>query len=285
MTTLGLRDPGFLGAGQGGLQSPVAGISAALWLDAADSSTITTVSGAVSQWNDKSGNGRHATQTTASKRPLYETNQFNGLPAIRADGVDDMLYIANTPMHNQASFYIHTVVKRLNSNWGIFVGNRDLVGAIYGFELAHSPTAPGNGINASAVAIINGSGSTQNSIRSTPVGSFQNNSFAQICMQWQTGSAPALWINGTPQTLSGWTAGAISNNQAWQSPDPGLGIFNGSTAYTSTLPAALQAGELLISNSIVATANRQYAEGVFAWKWGLTASLPSDHPYKNSAPT
>jgi hypothetical protein len=28
-------------------------ISTALWLDAADASTVTTVSGAVSQWNDK----------------------------------------------------------------------------------------------------------------------------------------------------------------------------------------------------------------------------------------
>jgi len=27
------------------------------------------------------------------------------------------------------------------------------------------------------------------------------------------------------------------------------------------------------------------AEGYLAWKWGLVSSLPSDHPYKNSAPT
>jgi len=27
------------------------------------------------------------------------------------------------------------------------------------------------------------------------------------------------------------------------------------------------------------------AEGYLAWKWGLEGNLPSDHPYKNSAPT
>ena len=34
-----------------------------LWLDADDNTTITHSSNAVSQWNDKSGNGNHATQS------------------------------------------------------------------------------------------------------------------------------------------------------------------------------------------------------------------------------
>lgn len=44
-------------------------ISTRLWLDAADESTVTLVDGVVSQWDDKSGNGRHAAQSTASLRP------------------------------------------------------------------------------------------------------------------------------------------------------------------------------------------------------------------------
>jgi hypothetical protein len=47
-----------------------ANTTTALWLDAADATTITTVSSAVSQWNDKSGNNRNATQATASQRPV-----------------------------------------------------------------------------------------------------------------------------------------------------------------------------------------------------------------------
>ena len=42
-----------------------------LWLDAEDNTTITHSSNAVSQWNDKSGNGNHATQATSSKMPTY----------------------------------------------------------------------------------------------------------------------------------------------------------------------------------------------------------------------
>jgi hypothetical protein len=47
------------------------GSSLGLWLDASDAASITSSSGLVSQWNDKSGNGRHATQPTTGSRPTY----------------------------------------------------------------------------------------------------------------------------------------------------------------------------------------------------------------------
>lgn len=49
-------------------------LQTAIWLDASDSSTITLNGINVSQWNDKSGNGRNATQSTAANQPLYGTN-------------------------------------------------------------------------------------------------------------------------------------------------------------------------------------------------------------------
>ncbi|MFM6248178.1 MAG: hypothetical protein ACKPEQ_03330, partial [Dolichospermum sp.] len=58
-------------------------ISTALWLDAADASTIILNGSTVSQWRDKSGNGRHVSQATAANQPLFVTNQLNGLPVIR----------------------------------------------------------------------------------------------------------------------------------------------------------------------------------------------------------
>ena len=45
------------------------GSSLALWLDAGDASTITSSAGLVSEWRDKSGNSRHATQGTTNSRP------------------------------------------------------------------------------------------------------------------------------------------------------------------------------------------------------------------------
>ena len=45
------------------------GANLSLWLDASDASTITLNGSTVSQWNDKSGNARHATQATAANQP------------------------------------------------------------------------------------------------------------------------------------------------------------------------------------------------------------------------
>ncbi len=45
------------------------GSSLALWLDASDASTITSSGGLVSEWRDKSGNNRHATQANAGNKP------------------------------------------------------------------------------------------------------------------------------------------------------------------------------------------------------------------------
>lgn len=70
---------------------PVMSLSPALWLDAADTSTITASSGAVSEWRDKSGNSRHVSQATSSKQPSTGTRTQNGLNLIDFDGSDDLL--------------------------------------------------------------------------------------------------------------------------------------------------------------------------------------------------
>jgi len=45
----------------------------------------------VYQWNDLSGNVRHAIQASAGSRPQFKTNNLNGKPTIKCDGVDDIL--------------------------------------------------------------------------------------------------------------------------------------------------------------------------------------------------
>lgn len=56
-----------------------------LWLDAADTSTITASSGAVSQWDDKSSGARHFTQSTAGSRPTTGVTTLNGRNVIDFD--------------------------------------------------------------------------------------------------------------------------------------------------------------------------------------------------------
>jgi len=60
-----------LGA-QNGTWSPVL-LATSLWLDFADSTTLTAAGGVISQITDKSGNGRTASQATSSNRPTVGT--------------------------------------------------------------------------------------------------------------------------------------------------------------------------------------------------------------------
>lgn len=72
-----------------------------LWLDASVTATITHSSGAVSQWNDRSGKGRHHTQTTAGWKPITGTRTLNSLNVIDFDGTDDNLAYTFLSVINQ----------------------------------------------------------------------------------------------------------------------------------------------------------------------------------------
>ncbi|MBI1324385.1 hypothetical protein GC170_14535 [bacterium] len=77
-----------------------------LWLDATDGASITLDgSGNVSQWNDKSDNGRNVAQSISGDRPAYLTgsdaNSINGRPVLSSDfAVVKRLVLLNTNMLN-----------------------------------------------------------------------------------------------------------------------------------------------------------------------------------------
>lgn len=59
----------------------------AAWWDASDSGTITIEpSNRVSQWNDKSGNGRHLAQLVDTDRPTVDSGNLNSLDGISFNG-------------------------------------------------------------------------------------------------------------------------------------------------------------------------------------------------------
>jgi hypothetical protein len=61
-----------------------------IWLDASDTGTIAETLGAVSQWDDKSGNSNHAVQSTAGNQPTTGAATQNGLNVLTVDGNDKM---------------------------------------------------------------------------------------------------------------------------------------------------------------------------------------------------
>jgi hypothetical protein len=58
-----------------------------------DANAITPVADgtAIAQWDDSSGNAKHATQATGTKQPVYKTSILNGKPVVRFQGTDDFM--------------------------------------------------------------------------------------------------------------------------------------------------------------------------------------------------
>lgn len=97
-------------------------LSPALWLDASDDATLfdATSGGSlptngndIARWEDKSGNGRHATQSVAASCPHRQTSVQNGLPVVRFDGINDFIVPANSlgVMRNVSGGSIFSVTK------------------------------------------------------------------------------------------------------------------------------------------------------------------------------
>lgn len=61
-----------------------------LWLDVASTSSLTLNGSTVSQINDLSGNGFHATQGTANNQPTYQATGFNSKPTLYFDTTDSI---------------------------------------------------------------------------------------------------------------------------------------------------------------------------------------------------
>ena len=99
--------------------------SLALWLDADDFSTITLNGSTVSQWRDKSGNGRHVSQNIASAQPEFAATGLNSKPTLRFNSPTSgrhLLSSVNFP--SMASGVSAIVVAQIDTstNWNGYVG-------------------------------------------------------------------------------------------------------------------------------------------------------------------
>jgi hypothetical protein len=113
--------------------------SLSYWLDAADKSTITHTSNAVSQWNDKSTNAWHLTQATNANRPTTNTVTKNGFNVLSFDGTNDIM--TNTSNNLFANI----------DGWGVFIVAQVLNTSACRIWGKYNPTGAGTNITRSAI--------------------------------------------------------------------------------------------------------------------------------------
>jgi hypothetical protein len=242
-------------------------IQTALWLDAADASTVTTVSGAVSQWNDKSGNARHVSQATAGSRPTYSASGLNSKPTIDFDGTND--FLKNASFEPAGALSLFLVFNRDALNGAIVTAQRSngIFEVSGGFGAGYTNitfTATGAMTNANGFDIAGG-GISQNIILGIQYDG-SGSSFADFIARF----------NGTNQAISSSGALGFLSETGFSiggRPVQDLNYYNG------------RISELVYIQAQASVLDAQKLEGYLAHKWGLTANLPAGHPYKTVGPT
>ena len=239
-------------------------ITTALWLDAADSATITLNGSTVSEWRDKSGNARHATQSTGAYMPQYAGVSLNGIIVPSGDGLQRFM---NVPAI-QASpgielfFAIKQMQTGSNRNGDVFTFSS------YTQYQGHFGGGPDLASLQDWYTTFFTDSQKGITLDSVPPGDY-------ICSISHTGAYLVGRINAS---IVGTTASAFNGS-------PSMRQVCGNSAYSSSFVAAKSGyAEYILVQSPTDT-DRQRIEGYLAHKWGLAANLPSDHPYKTAAPT
>jgi hypothetical protein len=251
-----------------------AAISTALWLDAADSGTISLNGSNVSQWNDKSGNGYHMLQGTATNQPTY-TDIGGGLSVLTFGGNDAMgtAGAAPLPLSTHSFFVVFRQLVEDDYN-GVFIAAPSS-GNDYEQTTAKTWTcAPEGGVG------FTSAGSTGISYR---LNAPSDSGIADLAVYSEVvgGTTGVMYKNGTQSsTDTSFTAFAATSTGPVIIGARGNG---GVIGYSSNMLDG-DIREIVYLGSAASTELRQTIEGYLSHKWGLTANLPGGHPYKTNPP-
>jgi hypothetical protein len=237
-----------------------------IWLDATEESTIVQSSNLVSLWKDKSNLGYDASQNTTTYQPTYSLDGMSGLPGIKFDS--DKLQFSNNNLVNKMCFAVINPV-RFYSNGGIFFASAEVNVQLRVIPISSNNLTQGKFQYAAQSPIYNTSGN---------LGVTSDESFINVSENSVVGfifdSTLGFSVNGiySDSQVPRNSSGASTYNQIGRKES-----HNNYGSYDGYI------GEIIIINS-VQDIDRQKVEGYLAHKWGVESKLPSDHPYKNSAP-
>jgi hypothetical protein len=214
-----------------------------LWLDADDDATFTYSTGVVvSQWDDKSGNDRHVSQSLPGKRPSRSGTQ-NSLDTVVFDGGDCLRTGSSSSIAQP-----HTVL--------IVARNSDLTAGAYGRGISGysglgyqlllggttNPPDQAGGIFAGSGVVLSGSGS------------IVNNTHHQITFT-VNGASSVVRVDGS--------AGSTGNPGSEAFTLATIGARGDEGFYLTG-----QVAEVLVYSSALSSGDRDDVEAYLAGKWG-----------------
>lgn len=259
---------------QGRLWTPqsIPATTLSAWYDASQINTLTIgASNKVTNWADRSGNGRNLAQANSAKQPTYNTVGFNKrLPGVVFDGSDGI----RGAFGATATVWNGFVVFQINTNvqFGRLLG------------LARSDGADYLGGNGYGLLITDDT--------SGALGIYSYDSLKLSSLNWVTGvyTDPHLAVcvnSGSQNTvgLDGTMGTSASYSPASKTPDY---VELGATVDGTTTPLNGVIVEAMVLAGALTTRERQMIEGYLAWHWRHTAwsgtRLSASHPFGNRPP-
>jgi hypothetical protein len=235
-----------------------------LWLKASDLSTIISALGAVSQWNDKSGNLNNLTQATGARQPTTGTTTINGKNTLSFDGGDTLTRLSGVtlPDASGAGFTALAVMA--------FTGNPANGHILFPTNAAasdYSWSFGRNGVNNFGIRSYQGTVPTE-------AGFTDSTTVPELVSSICTTTLRQIWQNGTSRGTS-----VVAD----ATPHPAGRIYLGADNNPTTFITG-RIAEVLVIVGVDATI-RQKAEGYLAWEHGLVSDLAAGHPYKLTYPT
>jgi fibronectin type 3 domain-containing protein len=249
----------------GGDWSPALLPSLALWLDASDSNTITLASGAVSQWNDKSGNGRNVAQATSTKQPAYTVAGQNGLNVVTFSSAANQSLFASTNVINLAQPLSRFIAAQFltKANQSVLIDS----------EEANNQCVFYNGESGNNWVVANGNNPNFANFAYGTCDFLNHQHFHEL-----NGASSTWGVDGSTPVTAPNTPGATGQT--------GIRIGNiRAELVANTYAFNGRVFEIIEVSGIISASDRQKVEGYLAWKWGMQANLPADHPYNNAAPS
>jgi len=235
--------------------NPLQFSSLALWLDASDSTTVTTSGSTVTAWNDKSGNGRN---TTIAGNPTLSSASLNRLNGIQFSGSSQSWTspsFALSSTSQVSAFVVANGTKTISQNANLLISSTT---SNFDMFLNFSSTTQ-------YAYYMAGSAST-------------NTSFTN------TSGIPNLYeIIFDASTATAYANGSLVSTLS--------SIVPGTTLTSSQTLGCSMAGstscieyEILFFSTNLSPSQRQKIEGYLAWKWGINSKLSSTHPYYKVMP-
>jgi len=223
----------------------------ALWLDAADTSTITVDQGA-KEWRDKSvaGSTKKFIQDTGNNQPATGTETMNGLNVLRFDGSNDQMtatdpFLTGTGNGLPVSFFIvQRIIAATNFGMTYTTGG--------GFEFRQNASTGAMQVNSDAVTTVH-------TFTGSSVGVDQ-----LVTLILPSGVTNNLFYErGTLQSLSG---------SAQAKPNLTTSTHTIGRRTGANLPANVRVAEIIAYQAQLSDAQRQAVERHLGKKWGITVA-------------